>query len=154
MLLDVHTREGYDVATALRGPDWDGGYNTKLFTTCVLRYFAGCEHGIIARPGAMRDSWATVDEPTRALIKSALRQHAHFTIHWLNGMAAMAALANRHGDYTVRDGVLEYVAWWFNEVCPIEAKDEYIYAWEWRLHHYKVPFFQLSDHNMPFTPLP
>jgi len=41
MNLDVTTREGYDIACALRGPDIPGSCTLKALTTGIIRHFAG-----------------------------------------------------------------------------------------------------------------
>lgn len=41
MKLDVNTHEGYDIATALRGPDFEGGRALKRVFTARLRVLVG-----------------------------------------------------------------------------------------------------------------
>ena len=52
VLLDIRSRKGYDIATAMRGPDFEapGSGDLKIITTSVIRSLAGMDvndHGAI-----------------------------------------------------------------------------------------------------------
>lgn len=73
LVLNPFTRDGYNVASAMRGPDFtDKTYadSLKEVTTAVLRYFIGAKKFINGGgPAANRDAMGVVNTPAEALAK-------------------------------------------------------------------------------------
>lgn len=101
LLLDVSSKEGYDIATALRGPDSHAGgdpsFYTKLLTASVIRHFAGCiQHtalnrtqiGYVYTPADAKYLWNNMATETQAKVRDFMRINTHFMSHVYNGLRA------------------------------------------------------------------
>lgn len=103
MLLDVSTRKGFDIASALRGPDSTSveALGLKYLTTSVVRYFAGCagiawnhepnypdnympgnSSGYVNTPEQARMYFQTRTDGQIDAIREAAKKEFHFMLHF------------------------------------------------------------------------
>lgn len=124
MLLDLTTRDGYDIATALRGPD-DGNDDAKALFTAVLRHYLqgakGAGEAIELSGGRfshIRQGFENTMENARAYYEfrdGAIPVTTHFLCHQ---NAAFSALARRHPK-------LNLPAYWAWACTKVTALDNY-----------------------------
>ena len=105
MKLDVSTRRGYDIATALRGPDrpGDGAEAFKQLVTAPLRHLVGVdsEFCIVRNPDSARVSTVVSEAAAFSMADAHVRRHARRAYEHLRSMAA-----RRHFDWLKRKGIL------------------------------------------------
>lgn len=112
MLLDMSKQDDYDLASAMRGPDY-ANTHAKYISTAVIRYFAGvpqhAPHCTVATPEQAKSDWSilTLPEQSDALVGL---HHPHF---WWHIERAFLVLIERDVE-----GAEEY----FNWLCNMRAK--------------------------------
>jgi hypothetical protein len=112
MLLDPTTRNGYNIMSALRGPDNEDGaaIHVKRITTAVLRWLVGMEAylseaapyayyngALVASPKSAQEYWDSLLPDTQAKAIDFWRTELHFARHTVDAFSVLkTADAARH----------------------------------------------------------
>lgn len=121
MKLDPLTHHGYNIATALRGPDNEhsrAADSAKSLTTAVLRYLIGIPEDndvgcYVYSTAAARRTWEALGRARQADVVSFLAGEGHFCFHF---QYALQALTSRHLNRKTWREAREYRDWLFSVI--------------------------------------
>jgi hypothetical protein len=114
MKIDLNTKKGYDIASAIRGPDNNTlvGHHLKMVTTCVVRHLAGLKRekvrSMVNTPEIAKEFWAALAPEYRKAVARAWYEDLHFSAHVMDALDALA-------DEGI-SGALGYKAWFLENL--------------------------------------